>query len=141
MLDFWWTEWQLYRCFFEHVYFPLSISFHQCCVLIPSNYLLLLVEGQKGEPGNLPKINVFFGCLGALDGNVLPQKMSAGRDCRLPPIARARVGARASPYGIFGGRLGTGTDVSTGTSVNDCRYQATVLRADLQLRSQCQQNA
>ena len=73
MWDFWWTEWQSDRCFFEHVYFPLSISFHQRSVLIPSNYLLLLAEVQKGEPGNLPKSNVFSVVLkGELDGNVLP---------------------------------------------------------------------
>jgi hypothetical protein len=64
---------------FLRALFPLSISFHQCSVLIPSNYMLLLAEGQTDEPGNIPKRNVFFDCLGALDGNVLPQKMSAGR--------------------------------------------------------------
>jgi len=42
MRDFWWTEWQ-----FEHVHFPVNI--------IPSNYTLLLAEGQTGEAGNLPK--------------------------------------------------------------------------------------
>ena len=56
-------------------------------------------------------------------------------------MATARVGAWARPYGICGGRVGTGTDISAGTPVNDCQYPATVLRADLQLRSHCQQNA
>ena len=62
----------------RNVYFRLSVSFHQCSVLIPSNYTLLLAEGQTGESGNLPESNIFFGCLGTLGGNVLPQKMSAG---------------------------------------------------------------
>ena len=96
--------------------------------------MLLVAEGQKGEPASLPKSIFPPGCLGALDGNVPTQKMAAGRDCRLPVMARASVGARTSPYGVCGGRMGIGTDVSTGTSVNDCQYEATVLRADLQLR-------
>jgi hypothetical protein len=42
--------------------------------------MLLLAEGQTGEPGNIPKSNVFFfGCLGAPDGDVLSNEMSAGR--------------------------------------------------------------
>jgi hypothetical protein len=56
-------------------------------------------------------------------------------------MATARVGARATPYGICGGRMGTGTDIPAGSSVNGCQYQATVLRADLQLGSHCQQDA
>ena len=100
-----------------------------------SIYLLVTLsrrtEGRACEP---PKKYFSPGCLGALDGNVPTQKMAAGRDCRLPVMARASVGARTSPYGVCGGRMGIGTDVSTGTSVNDCQYEATVLRADLQLR-------
>ena len=107
--------------------------------------MLLLAEGQTGEPGNLPESNFFFRLSGSIGWKCTSTENVCRpghcRDCRLPLMATARVGARASPYGLCGGRMVTGTDVCAGTSVADCRYQATVLRDHLQLRSRCQQNA
>jgi len=40
--------------------FPLSVSFHQCSTLI-FIYLLLLLEGQTGEPWKSSKKAISFG--------------------------------------------------------------------------------
>ena len=46
----------LYNVFLPALQFPLSVSFHQCSILI-FIYMLLLAEGQRAKPVDRRKIN------------------------------------------------------------------------------------
>jgi hypothetical protein len=45
------------RLFSQYFCFPLSVSFHQCSMLI-FIYMLLFQMGKREKPENLPKSNV-----------------------------------------------------------------------------------
>jgi hypothetical protein len=57
---------KLGQFFSEHFGFPLSVSFHQCSILI-SSYMLSLPAGQTGKCWELPKKQCAFGNRGPLD--------------------------------------------------------------------------
>jgi fluoride ion exporter CrcB/FEX len=57
MQDLWWAKWHCDRFLSQYFAFPLSVSLHQCFVLI-FILALLLSEGQAGEAWEPSKICV-----------------------------------------------------------------------------------
>jgi hypothetical protein len=53
MWDLWWTKWHWDRFFSEYFGFPLSISFHRCCVTrkrTKNNNIAIFITGLKKKP-------------------------------------------------------------------------------------------
>jgi hypothetical protein len=69
MCDLWCTKWHREGVLSQYFCFPLSVSFHQCSILI-FIYMLLLAERQTGEACELSKKLFPFQNRGALHSEV-----------------------------------------------------------------------